>query len=73
MFKREISNTVQPLYVYATAQVNTRNYLAMSQIGSHCSDSNTNFDPIEEKAFVLMRFVKQELYGHEWLILKEPM
>lgn len=32
MFKREFSITVQLWHVYATAQVNTQNYLAVSQI-----------------------------------------
>lgn len=70
------SNMVQLLYVYATAQVNTRNYLAMSQIRSHSSDSNTNFDVTEQKGFGLVWSVIQfypELYVHEWLILQEQI
>lgn len=66
-------NTVQLLYVYATAQVNSKNYLAMSQIRSHSADSNTNFDLIEEKGFGLVWSVIQELYVHEWLILQEQI
>lgn len=78
MFKREFSNSVQLLYVYATAQVNSRNYLAVSQTRSRCSASN--FDPIEEGAFSLMRFVrhrrKKSRYNHkhiwqEQLIVQE--
>lgn len=80
MFKREFSNSVQLLYVYATAQVNTRNYLAMSQSRSRCSASNTDFDPAEEGALGLMRFVrhrrKKSRYNHkhiwqELLIVQE--
>ena len=43
---------VQLSYVYTTTQVNTRNYLAMSQIRSHSSD--TNFDVTEEEGFGLV-------------------
>lgn len=67
------SNMVQVFYVYATTQVNTRNYLAVSQIRSHSSDSNTNFDLIEERGFGLVWSVIQELYVHEWLILQEQI
>lgn len=63
------SNMIQVFYVYATTQVNTRIYLAVSQIRSHSSDSNTNFDLIEEKDFGLVRSIIQQLYVHEWLIL----
>lgn len=63
------SNMIQVFHVYATTQVNTRKYLAVSQIRSHSSDSNTNFDLIEEKGFGLVQSVIQQLYVHEWLIL----
>lgn len=63
---------VQLFCVYATAQVNSRKYLAMSQIRSHYSKSNTYFDLIEEKGFGLVWSLIQGLL-HEWLILQEQI
>lgn len=61
-FQMYFSNMVQLFNVYATAQVNTRKYLVMSQIRNHYSEWNTYFDLIGKRAFALVCFVIQDSY-----------
>ena len=63
IFQFCFSNGVQLLCVCATAQVNSR-------LEDFPSDTDANFDVIEEKGFGLVRSVIQE---HEWLHLQEQI